>query len=434
MQPGRRDPLLNLRRDHLEGRCGGLFSVCSAHREVLAAAIDTVTTGEGALLVEATASQVNQFGGYTGMTPEAFAADLRALADAMAFPRERLIIGADHLGPYLWRRDPSSEAMAKAVSLARLCVAAGFRKIHLDTGFGCADDGADEVPLALAAERAAVLCAAAEEESARFGKTEAGPFYVIGAEVPPPGGALKDPDALAATPVGVLVDMVGLVEEKFRAAGLEEAWRRVMGVVVQPGVDFGDEVVASYHPQKARALSEQHAHLPGIMTFEVHSTDYQDPASLRRMVADHFPLLKVGPALSNAFREALFSLAHIESEWLEGRRGHRPSMLRQVLERTMKQSPGHWSSHYRGPRPHRRFLRSYSLRDRIRYYWSYPEVAAAHARLLENLSAPIPHSLIRQYFPDVFEAIRSGELAPTPAALTRRRIQLALRPYVEACR
>lgn len=434
MEPGRHNCLSHLRRDHLEGRRGGLFAACSAHREVLAAAIETIQSGEAPLLVEATATQVNQFGGYTGMTPEAFASALRDLAGAMGFPPERLLIGADHLGPYVWRRETSSEAMSKAAALARLCVAAGFCKIHLDTGFGCADDGVDEVPLELAAERAAALCAAAEEESTRLGKTSVRPLYVIGAEVPPPGGALEDPDALTATPVEVLLDMIGLAEEKFRAAGLEEAWGRVMAVVVQPGVDFGDEVIASYDPRKARALSEQHANLPGIMTFEVHSTDYQDAGSLARMVADHFPLLKVGPALTNAFREALFAVAEIETEWLEGRRGHRPSMLRQVIERTMKQSPGQWRSHYRGPRPQRRFLRSYSLRDRIRCYWDNPDVAAAQKRLLENLSAPIPRSLIRQFFPDLFEAVRSGELPLTPTALIRRRIQLALRPYVEACR
>jgi D-tagatose-1,6-bisphosphate aldolase subunit GatZ/KbaZ len=434
MEPGRYDPLSNLRRDHLEGRRGGLFAICSAHREVLAAAIATMKTGDEVLLVEATASQVNQFGGYTGLTPAGFANALRHLADEMGFTPERLVIGADHLGPYVWRENPSTEAMAKAVALARLCVAAGFRKIHLDTGFGCADDGAEEVPLAVAAERAAFLCAAAEEESARLGESAERPLYVIGAEVPPPGGALEDPEALAATPVGVVVDMVALAEEKFRAAGLTDAWRRVVAVVVQPGVDFGDEVVAPYDPRKAGALSGHHANLPGIMTFEVHATDYQDAPSLARMVADHFPLLKVGPGLTNAFREAVFALAHIESEWLEGRRGHRPSMLRQVLERTMKQSPGQWRSHYRGPRSQRRFLRSFSLRDRLRCYWGHPDVAAAQARLLENLAAPIPRSLVHQFFPDLFEAVRSGELSPTPPDLIRRRIQEALRPYVEACR
>jgi tagatose-1,6-bisphosphate aldolase non-catalytic subunit AgaZ/GatZ len=42
----------------------GIASICSAHPWVLKAAMQ----GDGLLLIESTCNQVNQFGGYTGMT------------------------------------------------------------------------------------------------------------------------------------------------------------------------------------------------------------------------------------------------------------------------------------------------------------------------------------------------------------------------------
>ena len=56
------------------------------------------------------------------------------------------------------------------------------------------------------------------------------------------------------------------------------------------------------------------------MTYEVHATDYQSPGALAQMVRDHFTILKVGPCLTNAYREAIFALSHIETEWLEKKR------------------------------------------------------------------------------------------------------------------
>jgi D-tagatose-1,6-bisphosphate aldolase subunit GatZ/KbaZ len=438
MQPaalaGMSEKLLHLRADHLAGRRGGIVSVCSARREVIEAALDLAAASRCEILVEATANQVNPAGGYTGMTPEDFVSRLGSLAESLGFPREDFAVGADHLGPYVWRAEPAVQALAKAVELAGRCVSAGFQKLHLDTGCGCADDPPGGISLETAAARAAQVCRAAEAAADRLPAGLPRPLYVIGAETPPPGGSLEAAGTVEATPAGVVVEVVRRTESAFRAAGLDAAWGRVIGVVVQPGVDFGDTAAAAYLPGRARGLSEVHAALPGAMTFEVHSTDFQPAACLAGLVRDHFILLKVGPCLTFAFREAVFALAEIETEWLSGRRSHQPSLLRPILERVMKQNPVHWKSQYRGPRLWRRYLRSYSCRDRIRYYWAHPDVAAALQRLLANLGESIPIGLIHQFFPDLADSIANGELPPQPQPLIRRRIQNALRPYVEACR
>ena len=50
------------------------------------------------------------------------------------------------------------------------------------------------------------------------------------------------------------------------------------------------------------------------MVFEAHSTDYQTAGALRALVEDRWAILKVGPALTFALREALFALSAIEEE------------------------------------------------------------------------------------------------------------------------
>ncbi len=73
------NPLFDLRKRHLSGMIGGMVAVCSSHPMVLEAAMELAAAETRPLLVEATANQVNQSGGYTGMTPADFSALIRRL-------------------------------------------------------------------------------------------------------------------------------------------------------------------------------------------------------------------------------------------------------------------------------------------------------------------------------------------------------------------
>src|SRR5207248_7234747 len=119
-----------------------------------------------------------------GLTPAGFVDLVHGIAERVSFPRSEIVLGGDHLGPSPWRRLPSEEALAKAEAMVAAYVEAGFAKIHLDTSMGCRDEP-DYVPGELAAERAARLAVVAER--ARAEKT-ASIRYVIGTEVPAPGG------------------------------------------------------------------------------------------------------------------------------------------------------------------------------------------------------------------------------------------------------
>jgi len=244
------DQLLALQEGWRQGRPGGIASLCSAHPMVLRAGLRQALEDGTPLLIEATCNQVNQFGGYTGMTPADFRDGVRALALEEGLPWERVILGGDHLGPNPWRGEPAGTALDKAGSLVEAFAAAGYRKLHLDASMPCAGDPVP-LPDALVAERAAWLCKMAEAAAAPGPR----PVYVIGTEVPTPGGAGAHETALTPTAPEALARTLDVTEAAFLKAGQAPAWERVVAVVVQPGVEFGETGVHAYDRAGALGLS-----------------------------------------------------------------------------------------------------------------------------------------------------------------------------------
>jgi D-tagatose-1,6-bisphosphate aldolase subunit GatZ/KbaZ len=367
------------------------------------------------------------------MTPAGFAACVAELAGEQGFPPERIVLGGDHLGPNPWQHKPAAVALAKAQQMVRDFVATGFTKIHLDASMHCADDDRSQ-PLdpQVVAERAADLCAAAEDAS-RQGEARFRPVYVIGTEVPTPGGAQADDAGLQVTAPAAALETIELFRQAFLARGLDEAWTRTIALVVQPGVEFGDEEIHEYDRSQAAALSRAIETQPGLV-YEAHSTDYQTPAALRQLVEDHFAILKVGPALTFAFREAIFALAQIEEEWLGRRGGVTLSRLPTVIDQVMIADPRYWLKYYPGAAAAQAFARRYSLSDRIRYYWPHPDVQAAQARLVRNLRAnPPPLPLLSQFLPEEYRLVRERVLGNEPLELIWAHIDVVLRDYSQAC-
>ncbi len=407
-----------------QGQAAALPSVCSAHPWVLKAAMRRAAQAGEALLVEATCNQVNQFGGYTGMTPADFVEYVRQIGHENQFPLEKLILGGDHLGPSVWQDQPESLAMQNAIRLVAAFVAAGFSKLHLDASMRLGDDPPGPLSAQVSARRSAVLAQAAEDTAARLGIP--GPRYVIGTEVPVPGGAVGLAEEAAVTRVEDAAETLELTRSAFTARGLERAWERVIALVVQPGVEFGDDFVQDYQPEAARGLARWIESVPG-MVFEAHSTDYQRREALQQLRRDHFGILKVGPALTFAFREAVFGLAQIETELLGAQHS---SGLIEVLDAQMIQYPEHWRKYYQGDAAAQRWKRKFSLSDRARYYWGRAEVQAALAHLLGSLGErPLPPGLLSQYAPDFYRRVRAGEAANRPAELILSAIEAVLEDY-----
>ena len=406
----------------------GVTSVCSAHPLVLEAAVAQATDDGSLLLVEATSNQVDQFGGYTGMRPGDFRDLVLDIAEAVGLPRDRVVLGGDHLGPNTWRDLGADEAMVRSEALVRAYVEAGFTKIHLDCSMACAGD---VTPLtdAVVAGRAARLARVAEDAAvAAFGTSEL--VYVVGTEVPVPGGAQEAIDELTPTTAEAAQLTIEHHRKAFGEAGAAAAWDRVLALVVQPGVEFDHLRVVDYLPERTKDLQQVLAAEPRLV-FEAHSTDYQTVDALTALVRDHWAVLKVGPGLTFALREALFGLAAIEAELVPA---DRRSRLPEVLDEVMLESPRWWQGYYAGTPEEQRLARRYSYSDRSRYYWPDERVEAAQDRLFANLSdTGIPLPLLSQHLPDQYTRVREGALAAEPRALALDRVRDVLRGYARAC-
>lgn len=423
------NPVWDVVARHKRGERVGVTSVCSAHPLVLDAAVLQARDTGGCVLVEATSNQVDQTGGYTGMQPTDFRDLVHRLADRHGLPRERVVLGGDHLGPNRWRSLPAAEAMAHAEVLVAAYVAAGFTKIHLDCSFSCAGD---PTPLTddLVAERAAQLMRVAEDTAAGHGSTDE-LHYVIGTEVPVPGGAHETLEHVAPTTATAARATLHRHRQALVEHGLAHLWPRILAMVVQPGVEFDHLQVVDYRPDATTDLRRVLDDEPD-MVFEAHSTDYQTPDALAALVRDHWAVLKVGPELTFALREAMFALAAIEDELVAP---DARSDLLAVLERRMLAEPAQWQGYYPDADPDtQRLHRRYSYSDRLRYYWPDPQVHAAQERLLGNLEAvDIPAPLLRQHLPAQHARVRGGELSPSPRDLVVDHVRDVLRSYDRAC-
>ncbi len=396
---------------HRSGSELGVASICSAHPLVLDETVRHGVDGGHTVLIEATCNQVNQDGGYTGLRPSDFMRDVRAMAQRHGLASERLVLGGDHLGPNPWKHLPAETAMAKSEELVAAFASAGFTKLHLDTSIRCADDPPAALAPSLVAERAARLAVVAEQTAS---PAAIDIRYVIGTEVPVPGGESAGEHGIHVSGLDDVAETIEVTRLAFAAAHVASAFDRVRAVVAQPGVEFSDEQLYVYTPGQA-------AHLAACLTdevplvFEAHSTDYQSRSALKGLVADHFAILKVGPGLTFAYREALFGLSFIEDELL----GPTASGVRAVLDTAMLKDPHHWQPFYPADPLSAAYARRFSRSDRSRYYWPVADVQRAVGRMHENLKrSGLPDELVSQYLP----WLSTPEVPGSPSVVEHREL------------
>lgn len=405
----------------------GITSVCSGHATVIEAALVEASEERAPILIEATCHQVNHRGGYTGMTPSEFGESVKSAARRLGVEQELVVLGGDHLGPGPWSEMPSAIAMREASAMIQAYASAGYEKLHLDASAGCADDPA-VVPEPLVAARAAELAGIAERASLSVGIK---PWYVIGSEVPTPGGRVGEEHEVGVTRPDAVLATVDEHRRAFEAAGLSAAFERVIAVVVHSGAEFGSNTVYRYRSEEALRLVGALQQLGGLV-YEAHSTDYQFEADLGRMVQDGFAVLKVGPALTFALRQALYALDMI-AWWLLP--DWRSQSLAATLEDVMRERPQYWTGYYAGDAEEQRIQMHFSYSDRIRYYWSQESVRAKVDALISGFEPEgVPLTLVSQFFPQCYDRVAAGVISATPIALVREVVRDVLRQYSEASR
>lgn len=405
------DTLRNIIARNRAGATAAIPSVCSAQPDVLRASLLRAQVLGRAVVIEATSNQVNQDGGYTGITPDGFIGFVHDIADAAGVDRDRIIFGGDHLGPQAWRAMPADAAMDKARVLLRDYVKAGFRKIHLDCSEGCAGEPAqlaDDQTAERSADLARVCVDACE------GDTD-GLLFVVGTEVPPPGGARMDEDGdIPPTDPTAAKATLAAHGDSFADLAL-----LIGGLVVQPGVEFSPTDVHHMPLDRDPNLLSALDGWPAVC-LEAHSTDYQHPAVFPRLAELGFAFQKVGPALTFAYRQALYALDQI---------GPTPGALPNVMERVMLANPSNWRGHYHGDDDALYHQRHFGLADRIRYYWPAPDALAAVQKLRTGFTQPIPDASLHKAFDDKVLARAESLTGDQVQRLIDAQIQLALDPY-----
>ena len=399
--------LRDIIRRNRAGHAVAIPSVCSAHPVVLAASMKMAERLDRPIVIEATSNQVNQDGGYTGMMPADFVGIVNEMADHAGVARNRIIFGGDHLGPQAWRAMDASAAMAKADAMVQAYVTAGFGKIHLDCSEGCAGEPAqlgDEITAERSARLAQICCDISDDV-----------LFVIGTEVPPPGGARADDagEILSTSPASARKTLAA------HDAAFGAMADRIGGLVVQPGVEFSPTAVHDLPMGRDPHLLDALRDHPDIC-LEAHSTDYQKPAVYPRLAELGFAFQKVGPALTFAYRAAVYALDQLRSPQKE---------LEATMEALMLADPSYWEGHYHGDDEALYAQRHFGLADRIRYYWPQPKAQAAVQGLMAAFDRPIRDASLITVFDqqvlDCAEGLQGGQLQ----RLIEAQVACALAPY-----
>ncbi len=430
-----KNPLTKLVDIQKSGKAVGIYSACSANSFVIEAVLKKGLEDGSCVLIESTANQCDQFGGYTGMKPLDFRNYVYEIADNLGFDKNKLFLGGDHLGPLTWTKLNEEEAMKNSEVLIDAYVSAGFTKIHVDTSMKVNDDDpnvrlSDEI----IAKRGVHLVKVAENAYKKLLETNPNavePIYIVGSEVPIPGGsqAAKD-EGVQVTKVEDFMATMNTFKDTFKKEGIIDVWDRVLGIVVQPGVEEKDSGCTEYDRSKATKLAAAIKEVPDLV-FEGHSTDYQTKIKLREMVEDGVAILKVGPGLTFAAREALYALSFIEDEVCKV--SHKEaSNFREILDEEMLKNNSHWIKHYHGTEDEIALKRKYSFSDRSRYYYATDAVKKAIDTLLNNLSDGCPLNLLSQFMPLQYTKVREGKLDNNPKDLILDRIGNTIDEYLYA--
>jgi len=426
-------PLLQIVSLQKQGKAVGIYSACTANEYVLRACIQKGKETNSYVLIEATANQVDQYGGYTGMKPADFKKFVEELVKKEGYTMDKVFLGGDHLGPLTFAKYDEAKAMSEAKTLVHDYVRAGFTKIHIDTSMKVnSDDPNTRLSDEVIAKRGAYLasvCEDAYKELLKENPSAIHPVYIIGSEVPIPGGSqdAKDTGVQVTKPEDFKATYKAF-EKAFKDQGVEDAFNYVFAIVVQPGVEEKDAGCTEYDRSKAVDLMKAIKDYPSLV-FEGHSTDYQTKIKLRELVEDGVGILKVGPGLTFAYREALFGLAFAEKECVDE---NSQSHFMEVLDEAMVKDPKYYIKHYHGNEKEIAIKRKYSFSDRCRYYLPLKEVDNAIKILMDNFKDGVPLNLLSQFLPRQYTKVREGLIANNPEAIVKDHIIDTVNDYMYA--
>ncbi len=413
-------------RRHKSGDTVGVYSVCSAHPTVVEAAIMQAGADDVPVLIEATSNQVDQF----GATPDASGRVPRPPSSASPtgadFPRSRVVLGGDHLGPNRWQGETAAAAMEKADATHRRLRRAGYSKIYLDAA--CPVPTTRQCSMTRPSRSAPHACCTSRRIRATQRRRPSDVRHRhrgTGSRAGPRDARRSHPDAGRSCRA-----------TDRRASGrvhpirLDHVWPRVMALVVQPGVEFDHLQVIDYRRTAHRGATARprHGTAPGVRgAFHRLSATPQIARARRRSLA----VLKVGPGLTFAMREALFGLAHIENQLpaaavaVRPDRGRRTTNARQSRVLAGLLRPGSADQQTAG---------GTATATGSRYTGPTTRSTPARRQLLDNSTGSASHCRESANSSPSVRPRPRRRTGPDRNALVIDRIRDAMRPYARACR
>ena len=361
-----------------DGRRRGITSICSAHPFVIEA---TPAAGGGRRRHGADRGDLQPgqparrlYRHDAGGLPR-----LRlAMAEAAGLPKERILLGGDHLGPNPWKSRPADAAMQESERMVAAYVEAGFTKIHLDTSMACSGDPVP-LPEATIAARAARLAAVAERAAASARRRSSLRHRHRGAD---PGRRARDASRRWRSP--------GRRPRSRRPNRIATPLPRPASARPWPRDRSGRAAGRGVRQRQRRPLcaaKRRPTSAPHWARFPASSSRPTPPTTRRAeclaaLVEDGFAILKVGPWLTFAMREALYGLDAIAPLSAPADALARSAQW----NRSCSAEPADWQPYYGGSADGAACLqRHFSYSDRIRYYWPHPQARAAVDLLLLGL-------------------------------------------------
>ena len=341
----------------------GLPSFCTSNFDVLKIIIKFSKIHQLPVLIESTSNQVNQFGGYTGLTPATFKKKIEYIRKKEKLNKNYLLLGGDHLGPLPWKNLTEDRAMKNAGILIKKYVEAGFDKIHIDTAILCS--GQKSLTRSKIISRCDALIKKINSNNL------VNKILVVGTEVPFAGGG--DHVKTSITKLENIKKEYQMYRMIFKT--FKSLYRKTFGLVIDPGISYGNENITKSKFKNFNIKTKFSK--KNNFVFEAHSSDYQSLKDLKKLNNLNFKFIKVGPELTFYYLKAALYMEKIESKLF-----HKKSNLKKIISIRMNKNQKYWKDYYK---KRSEFFKFNSYLDRVRYYWSDKKVNNAKKMLFKNI-------------------------------------------------
>ena len=344
-----------------------LLAVCPISKPIVRAALLAAQEANAPLLFAATLNQVDRDGGYTGWTPDSFAAFVEQETDRLNIDVP-VVLGLDHGGP--WKKDAHAlqdlsyeETMGAVKHSLADCIDAGYELLHLDPTVDRRLPSHTPVPVDDIVSRTVELLSFAEETRRDLGRNPIA--YEVGTEEV--GGGLQSEDRFRS--------FLSRLDEALDAHDLPTPCFVVGDVGTTLDTEQFNRVRA--HRLTAEADADLGALLKG------HYTDAV--ADLSAYPLSGMGGANVGPGLSATKVRALQDLVHLERN-LDADSGFSDALRTAVVDSDRWRKwlrPAEEGLPFDALPPDRQ---DWLIETGSRYVWTHPDVQTACESLRKNVA------------------------------------------------